>query len=146
MNPMQEKFEVREPYASTDDARGGWVSDKSARVKKGTPGREGRTGGDWGSKTTNNGVFYGSLPPGTDISDEEVADIRKQYLSAGGLGSGDQATVDVTVESLAVGFSRKKMRPTDDLYTNEHQDMFYADITVDGVTGFVERGNTLDRG
>jgi hypothetical protein len=139
----REKFEIASRPNRNEDERRGWVSDRSARVKKGTPGREGQ-GEDWASKTMDNGVFYNSLPPGSDGSDQEMADIRVQE-SSGPMGCGSQATNDLTRESLQQGFSRKEMAPTDDMSTNEHIDEFYADAIVDGVTGFCERGNVLDR-
>lgn len=141
---VQEKFQVNEPANRNDDPNVGWVSDRSARVKKGTPGREGRKGGDWQSKTMDNAVFYPSLPPGSDITDQEMSDMRVMPM-AGGLGSGTQITEDVTVSSLRKGFDRKSLLSTDDMYTREHNDAFYDEVTVDGVTGFVERNNMLDR-
>jgi hypothetical protein len=140
----QEKHEVRsEP--NRNDELGGWASDRSARTKKGTPGREGRPGGDRESKSMNNAVLYNSLPGGSDITDQEMADIRRQELSRGGLGNGDQYTTDVTTESLRTGFARKNLSPTDDFRKGEGQNGFYEDITVGDVTGYVERGNVLDR-
>jgi hypothetical protein len=64
---------------------------------------------------------------------------------AGSLGSGTQVTDDVTAGSLKTGFDRKECCPTDDQYTREHNDAFYDEVHVDGVTGFVERNNYLDR-
>ena len=59
--------------------------------------------------------------------------------------NGTQATNDVTQTSLRTGFDRKKLLPTDDMYTREHNDAFYDTVTVDGDEGFVERNNYLDR-
>jgi hypothetical protein len=90
------------------------------------------------------GAFYNRLPPGSDISDQEVAYTRTP-AEAGDMGTGSQATTDVTPESLRTGFDRKELRPTDDMYTREHNDAFYDTVEVDGVEGFVERNNYLDR-
>jgi hypothetical protein len=142
---VQEKFQVNYPQQHNDDAQNGWVDDRQARAKKGTPGREGRHGGDWPSKQMDNAVHYNSLPPGADITDQELADIRQQSMNSNNLGTGEQVTVDVTAESLREGFSRKKMLSTDDMYTREHNDAFYDVVDVEGVEGFVERNNMLDR-
>lgn len=141
---VQEKFQVNEPQQRNDDANSGWVTDRSARVKKGTPGREGRHGGDWPSKTMDNAVHYNSLPPGSDITDAEMTDARVMPMG-GSLGSGTQVTDDVTAKSLREGFDRMPLLGTDDMYTREHNDAFYDEVSVDGQVGFVERNNMLDR-
>jgi len=135
---LQEKFEVHsEPKSPGPE---GWVSDASARDTNMMPPRH-----------TISGRFQSHrerqlqrLPPGEDITDQEMADITEERM-AGGLGSGTQATEDVTVESLKKGYAPKKMRPTDDQYSNEHQDAFYNSVVLDGVEGYVERNNYLDR-
>lgn len=142
---VQEKFQVNNPQNRNDDANSGWVTDKSARAKKGTPGREGRPGGDWESKFMGNAFLYNTLPPGADIKDQEFSDIRRQERDGNNMGTGDQVTVDVTTESVRQGFSRKKLLSTDDMYTREHNDAFYDVVQVEGVEGFVERNNMLDR-
>lgn len=136
---VQEKFEVRAPPNSNDDASSGWQSDKSARDRQGL-----QTRGGMGRFEPYRGDLYNSLPPGMDIEDQEVFKPHAEPM-AGGLGSGTQATNDVTRASLKKGFDHKPMRPTDDMYTREHNDCFYDEVTVDGVTGFVERNNMLDR-
>lgn len=142
---VQEKFQVNYPQQGNDDSHSGWVTDRSARAKKGTPGREGRPGGDPSSRSMDNAVMYNGLPPGMDIEDQESADIRQQSMNGNNLGSGEQVTVDVTSRSLRDGFDRKKMLSTDDMYTREHNDAFYDVVDVEGVEGFVERNNMLDR-
>jgi len=133
---MQEKFQVR--YGPTKDDNGNeWVSDRSARVKKGLPGREGRPGGDWSSKPMDNAVFYNSLPPGSDITDAEVSDIRRMRTIVGGT---DDVTDNPAGGDFRKGFVPLQMKPTDDMYTREHNDAFYDDVG-----GFVERNNMLDR-
>lgn len=138
---MQEKFQTTEP-ANRNDEESGWVTDKSVRVKKGTPGREGRPGGDWESKTMNNAVFYQSTPPGTDVEDQELTDQRQFPMR---MASEGDVTPDYSQKAMKTGFTPHTCCPTDDEYTGEHVDLFYADITVDGKTGFIERGNYLDR-
>lgn len=142
MGIVQEKFQAEFGQNRNDDANSGWVSDKSARAKKDIPGREGRSGGDPESKKMNNALFVNSLPPGTNIIDQEYADIRKMELVMSGESDVSQ---DYNSEAVKHGFTRREMRPTDDLYTNEHCDAFYSEMTVDGETGFIERNNMLDR-
>lgn len=127
---VQEKFQVNEPQNSNDDGHNGWISDASARTNKGT------------ADTLR--TRYNLLPPGADIDDQRDADIRTQSM-AGCLESGTQVTDDVTATSLRQGFDRKSLRPTDDMYTREHNDAFYDSVVVDGVEGYLERNNMLDR-
>jgi hypothetical protein len=133
---VQEKFQVN--YPGVDDDNGNtWKSDRSARTKKGTPGREGLPGGDWASKKMDNAVFYPSLPPGTDIPDQEMADIRKMRAVTAGT---DDVTDNPSGSDFVKGHVSLGMKPTDDMYTREHNDAFYDDLG-----GFVERNNYLDR-
>jgi len=147
---VQEKFQVNEPNPADKDP-GPWMDDQRARVKKGTPGREGRhgvpgtkgkTAGDWNSKLLDKAYLYNSLPPGMDITDAELSDIREQRLIVGGT---DDVTDNPQGGDFKKGYVSMPLRPTDDMYTREHQDAFYEDVTVDGVTGFLERNNMLDR-
>jgi hypothetical protein len=141
---VQEKFEVHEPIPAAADHR--WVTDKSVRTKKGMPGREGRTGGDYSSRLTDKSADFNSLPPGSNLIDAETNDMRVMPMNYNGnMGEGGDRTQDVTATSIREGFDRKAFRPTDDMYSREHQDAFYEDVTVDGVTGFLERNNMLDR-
>ena len=112
---VQEKFQEEFPV-KPDDGSNYWASDKSARVKKGAPNK-------------GEGAMFNSLPPGMDIEDQELADIRHQGLTMSG-------TTDVSYDcpgpgSTHRGFHRKRMKPTDDLYTNEHVDLFYGEIRVE---------------
>lgn len=149
---VQEKFQVNYPdKKSKAESQQGWITDQQARAKKGTPGREGRPGGDEASKPMNNNRFYQSLPPGMDIADQELADIRRMSgMSVSGNNPTGDATGDVTdhevnARSLRTGFDRKKLLSTDDEYTREHNDAFYDEVDVDGNVGFIERNNMLDR-
>ena len=99
---------------------------------------------------TKKGLEYGvnsmtfSLPPGMDIEDQEIADIRRMGINTqGGMptpyAQGDR-TRDINPKALRKGFDKKKLLQTDDAYTREHNDAFYDDVG-----GFVERNNMLDR-
>jgi hypothetical protein len=125
---VQEKFQVNEPVRPKRDHK--WAKDKTARRSKGTP----------------NGLseMFNHLPPGMDIDDQFQADIKSQGM-ASDLGLMSDRTKDVTAKSLREGFDRKQLRPTDDMYTREHNDAFYDSVEVDGVEGYVERNNMLDR-
>ncbi len=123
---VQEKFQVIAPREKTE--ADGWVSDKSARDKNGIRG----------------GVteMYNRLPPGMDIGGQECSDQPSEPLVMSGE---TDVSKDWNREAVANGYTKRSMRPTDDMYTNEHVDMFYVEAKVDGDVGFVERGNTLDR-
>lgn len=136
---VQEKFQVDAPPNRNDDASSGWKTDKSARDRKGLQTRA-PTGAFESIRTGR----YNRLPPGMDIEDQALADINSQPFGSS-LESGTQVTNDVTERSLREGFDRKPLRPTDDQYTREHNDAFYDSVEVDGVEGFVERNNMLDR-
>ena len=147
---VQEKYQVNEPQNANDDSHGGWITDMEARTKKGTPGREGRPCGDYESRYVNQAAFYNSLPPGMDIEDQEMSDIRRMGMSINGNmptggATGDRTNGEVNARSLRTGFDRKALLSTDDMYTREHNDAFYDVVEVDGVEGYLERNNMLDR-
>lgn len=123
---LQEKFQVDNPMNAADEARSGWVSEASARTKKGLNAPRGTT----------------PLPAGMDIEAQTRIDTRPMPTCMGGESD---VSKDWNAESLANGYQRKAMRPTDDEYTKAHNDAFYDEITVDGDTGFTERNNVLDR-
>jgi len=143
---VQEKFQVNYPdKQSKAENQHGWLTDMQARAKKGTPGREGSAGGDHLSRFMNNAAFFNSLPPGMDIEDQELNDIRKMGISIAGnmpseYATGDLTNNEVNAMSLRTGFDKKKLLQTDDEYTREHNDAFYDDVG-----GFVERNNYCDR-
>lgn len=145
-NIVQEKFQVTYPDYDSENEEDvqGWTTDAEARTKKNTPGREGRPGGDVNSRYMNNATFFTTLPPGMDIEDQEICDIRQMDVNTAGnyptrLAAGDR-TQDLKPETLRKGFDKKKLLQTDDQYTREHNDAFYDDVG-----GFVERNNMLDR-
>lgn len=147
---VQEKFQVNYPDTdSSAEDQQSWVSDKEARAKKDMPGREGLAGGDPASRFVNNAAFFNTLPPGMDIEDQEVADIRRMGVNTSGgfptLEAQGDRTQDLTPKSVRTGFDYKKLLPTDDQYSREHNDAFYDEIDVDGHVGFIERNNMLDR-
>jgi len=135
---VQEKFQVNEPLRGPRDHE--WTSDKSARRSK----AQYKTRSVAGLYETY-GSGLNDLPPGMNIEDQNLADIPDEPMASGNLGNGTQVTTDVTAQSLRQGFDRKSLRPTDDMYTREHHDAFYDSIVVDGVEGYVERNNMLDR-
>ena len=145
---VQEKFQVNYPESRAEDETS-WVSDKDARTKKNMPGREGLAAGDPASRFINNAAFFNTLPPGMDIEDQEVADIRRMGINTAGnfptLEARGDRTQDLTAKSVRTGFDYKKLLPTDDQYSREHNDAFYDEIEVDGHVGFMERNNMLDR-
>lgn len=136
---VQEKFQVDYPQKE-EPGGASWKSDTSVRRKGGLTTRASDSG-----QYRSGREGYNDLPPGTDISDQECARIPEPTMSTENMGNGGQVTNDVTPQSVRDGFSRKQMRPTDDMYTREHNDAFYDTITVEGVEGFVERNNLLDR-
>lgn len=139
---VQEKFQVTAPQQRNDDADSGWVRPRDMRTKKGTPGREGHLGGDPESRTMDNAVMYNTLPPGMDIADQELGDIRQQRLVTGGT---DDVTDNPKGGDFKKGYVAVELTGTDDMYSREHNDAFYDEVHVDGKTGYVERNNYLDR-
>jgi len=144
---IQEKFQVT--YADynsmgEEDIQG-WIDDQSMRAKKDLPGREGAPAGDGNSRWSMNAVMLNSLPPGMDIEDQEISDVRQMSINTAGnmgdaLAQGDLTNMEVNAYSLRKGFDKKELLQTDDAYTREHNDAFYDDVG-----GFVERNNYLDR-
>jgi hypothetical protein len=135
MKYLTEKYEVR-PANPADKDPGPWKSDSSARTRRNL-----QTRGEKGLYNTY-GAGLNRLPPGMNIDDQRVADINDMRTVTGGT---DDVTDNPMGSDFQKGFVRLPMKPTDDMYTQEHQDTFYDDVTVDGQTGYVERGNVLDR-
>ena len=141
MGLVQEKNQLEFGVPGEDNKDASWVMDRKARVKKGTPGREGK-GWDWESKTMDNVLAYNSLPPGSNIADQEMADVRVMRQVVAGT---DDVTDNPKGEDFTQGYVDITMKPTDDMYTNEHVDAFYGEGKSDGKVGFLERNNMLDR-
>jgi hypothetical protein len=137
---VQEKFEVHSDQKPEGKEVGDWISDKRARRAHGMQTRDRESG----KFEPYHGDMLNTLPPGEDIEDQEFLDYGTQPMAA--TFNGTQVTEDVTRESLRKGFDRKPMRPTDDMYTREHNDAFYDTVKdEEGQEGFVERNNYLDR-
>lgn len=122
MSILQEKFQVIAPEPSPEDH--GWVSDASVLHGNATPER------------------LNQLPPGTDIGDQHLADIRRPMRVMSGE---TDVSADWNREAVGDGYKRLPMSPTEDAYTAEHVSPFYYDAKVDGEEGFAERNNMLDR-
>jgi hypothetical protein len=123
MGIVQEKFQVTQPQNHNDEERG-WVTDKAARVSKGFPGHSNR------------------MPPGQDIEDQAQTDQPSFPMR---MSSEGDVTPDYSQKALKTGYTAHSCCPTDDEYANAHTDAFYDSVKVDGVEGFVERNNMLDR-
>ena len=132
---VQEKFEIREPNPSDKD-QGPWASDASARTRKGLQQRH-----DSG-KYQSYRADLNMLPPGMNIDEQQVREINSMRTVTGGT---DDVTDNPVGSNFSKGYVGLKMKGTDDLYTNEHVDVFYNSVEVDGVEGYLERGNVLDR-
>lgn len=127
MGIVQEKNQL-EFMKAPDDRQNKWVDCKRANVKKGTP--------------YGNTFFPQSLPPGSDVTDQALADIRKMRTITAGT---DDVTDNPSGQDFVKGYVDVQMKPTDDMYTNEHVDAFYGEGKSDGKVGFLERNNVLDR-
>ncbi len=79
------------------------------------------------------------MPPGMSV--DPTAETSMPLSLA---GSSDESN-GVKPSQLRKGFEHKDMSTVEDMYNNEHIDLFYGEAKVDGVTGFVERNNYLDR-
>lgn len=127
MGIVQEKFQVIEPLPPKEDNL--WATPESARRSHAV------------SKSNE-------LPPGEDgLTQDGIRNVWGESISgcyAKGKDAGD-VTDDCNPKSIKSGYDRKKMLPTDDMYTNEHNDAFYNEAKSDGEVGFMERNNYLDR-
>lgn len=145
MPVVQEKNQVVAPVKNPEGENAGWISCRESRAKKGLPGRELGLGRKMAEKAASNGAFFNTLPPGMDIEDQEVVDIRRMGMSIAGNmptgpATGDVTNHEVNARSLREGFDKKALSPVDEEYTEAHEDAFYDDLG-----GFVERNNYLDR-
>jgi hypothetical protein len=126
MGLVQEKFQTIAPREKPEEHE--WVTDASARRTKGTP--------------SGKAALFNALPPGADLDDQAVREVNSMPES---LAGETDVSEDTNRASLQEGYSRLSMRPTDDMWTNEHVDAFYGEAKVDGDVGFCERNNMLDR-
>jgi len=134
---LQEKFQITVPPEKPEDSK--WTSFDSQR-----------NCGEAGFLHQNNtnaagfmGVKFNMLPPGMDISNQLRTRIINQPMSMAGATDVSKDTND---KAFAEGYTRREMKGTDDQYTGEHMDHFYGEvIDENGMMGFVERNNYLDR-
>lgn len=120
---IQEKYEITFPEPGDDDGHQ-WVPLKDVLHGNSPP------------------AVFNELPPGSDIDNQHLADIRRPPRTMSGE---TDVSRDWNREAVRDGYKRLPMRPTEDQYSDEHRDTFYLEETVDGDTGFAERGNVLDR-
>lgn len=132
MGIIQEKFQVEAPEPKKPSHE--WVSSASARRPYRPPAFSADLSGARGG--------FNDLPPGDTIEDQKRARIPATPRVMEGE---TDVTVDYTRQALDNGFTRRPYSPWEDSYTGEHADTFYGEMTVDGETGFIERGNALDR-
>jgi hypothetical protein len=114
---VQEKMETTAPPAKKEPNF--WASDASAR-RKASPADRRET--SLRADTENVGASFPSVVSGE-------SDVSRDYNR----------------QSERKGYTRLKYLPTDDAYTNEHEDAFYGEARDGKDVGFVERNNTLDR-
>jgi hypothetical protein len=128
-HPLQEKFQVTLPGKVEGDAP--WADFKSTRDLRGLQ--------PWvsGSADDVDQRKFNHMPPGMELGNQFYSEQNQQRLSVAGESD---VSKDTNPESFREGFTKRKMKGTDDQYTGEHVDHFYGDAG-----GFVERNNYLDR-
>lgn len=129
MHPLQEKFQVIVPTPPEDGEQ--WVSFERVRDLGPNDAWQGAT------SVAEDPRKFNMMPPGMDISNQLRTEQRNQPLSMAGATDVSQ---DANPRAFAEGYTKRKMRGSDDLYTGEHVDHFYGDAG-----GFSERNNYLDR-
>jgi len=127
MHPLQEKFQVTVP-AKNDEAPDAWVFPAPTRNKT----RRGPS-----AINEVDGEKFNFLPPGMELDNQTHTEINNMPLSMAGASD---VSADTNSQSFAEGFTRRRMKGSDDQYTGEHVDHFYGDAG-----GFAERNNYLDR-
>jgi FtsP/CotA-like multicopper oxidase with cupredoxin domain len=129
MHPLQEKFQVIVPVK--EEGEDPWVSQASQRDLRGMEA--------WSNATSTQEDYrkFNLPPPGMEIENQFRSQRDNMPLSMEGE---TDVSKDANAQSLARGFKKQEMRPSDDCYTGEHVDHFYGDAG-----GFVERNNYLDR-
>lgn len=129
MHPLQEKFQVIVPTPEEDGEQ--WVTFEQARDTGPNDSWKAMDATDVDDRKFN------LMPPGMDISNQLRTEQRNQSLTMAG---STDVSKDTNAQSFANGFTKRRMRGSDDLYTGEHVDHFYGDAG-----GFAERNNYLDR-
>lgn len=128
----QEKNQVEATPKPESDMKHEWASFESARDP------------NVFTDPTGENARFASLPPGMEIANQPRAEINQMPLVMAGQ---TDVSADTNPASFANGFRRIPMKGTDEMFTNEHSDIFYATVYDDeGRESFIERGNVLDRG
>ena len=128
MTPLQEKFQVIVP--AKPEAGESWVTADSQRYLGGQMGWCPAAADDTDPRKFN------LMPPGMELKNQWRTDQPNIPMT---MGERD-VSHDVNPEAWREGFTKRKMRGSDDAYTGEHVDHFYGDAG-----GFCERNNYLDR-
>ena len=125
---LQEKFQITVP--TKEEAGEKWVTFNSQRDTEGSP-------------RPDHGEKFNKMPPGMDIGNQE----NRTDFKHGFGGDTDVSGGNVNDAALGGrGFTRLKMKGTDDQYSGEHVDLFYGCVEDEkGNEGFCERNNYLDR-
>lgn len=129
MHPLQEKFQITIPARDEDGEQ--WQTFEQNRDVRNLP--------EWCNYDAEevDGRKFNMLPPGMDISNQWRSEINQQPMVMAGESD---VSKDTNPAAWRYGYTKRKMRGTDDQYTGEHVDHFYGDAG-----GFVERNNYLDR-
>jgi hypothetical protein len=124
---LKEKFQITVPGKDTGDEP--WATFESARDVRGEP-------------TYNNNTscevamgFFNEMPPNMDIDNAVKKPCKMEWFL-----DGDNDVTKNDPDFLKKGYSKFRLKGTDDQYTGEHIDLFYGDAG-----GFIERNNYLDR-
>ena len=136
---VQEKFQVEPDYEPEGIEGGNWASDAGARDAHDTRGRKLLLYPKRGPPIETQA--FQSLPPGTDPGDQSNSRAGDRVATRD-VFDWSQPERNPTRAQVREGFVRLPMSATDDLSTSEP---FYDSVEVDGVEGFVERNNMLDR-
>lgn len=125
---LAEKLQITVPYSEKEDDGNQWADANTARVNTGnTPPEDGEK--------------FNCLPSTSVGVNEEVSEF------AHGFGGDTDVSGDgLDPASLKAGYKRREMGNTDDQYSGEHIDIFYATVVNEkGQESFIERCNYLDR-
>lgn len=129
MHHLQEKFQITVPGKENGDEP--WADADAQRDLRGLD--------PWVSKspTDVDSRKFNFMPPGMELHNQWRTQQEQMPLTM--MGEND-VSKDTNPEAYREGFTRRKMKGTDDQYTGEHADHFYGDAG-----GFAERNNYLDR-
>jgi len=129
MHPLQEKFQITVPGRIEDGEQ--WSSFKDNRDLRGLENWAPKTSGDQDPRKFN------EMPPGMELENQCFSEQNAMPLA---LAGENDVSRDTNPDAMRDGFTKRRMKGTDDQYTGEHVDHFYGDAG-----GFVERNNYLDR-